>query len=188
VTQPEQVQAVVDKTVSACGQVDILVNNAGVSWGEAAETMPLDKWQRVIDANLTGAFLFSQAAGREMLKRQYGRIINIASIASLQGSVHGAHYAGYAASKAGLMGLTRELAASWGRSGIRVNAIAPGFFHSRLADPAIAHAEPQIKATSPIPRVGEAGELKGVAVFLAADASNYITGQTIVVDGGRTIT
>ncbi len=188
VAQPDQVQAVVDRAMSAFGQVDILVNNAGVTWGEAAETMPIDKWQRVIDANLTGAFLFSQAAGREMLKRQYGRIINIASVAGLQGSVHGAHYAGYAASKAGLMGLTRELAASWGRSGIRVNAIAPGFFHSRLADPAIGQAEPQIKATSPIPRVGDAGELKGVAVFLAADASNYITGQTIVVDGGRTIT
>ena len=187
VARQDQVQAVVDKTVAVFGQVDILVNNAGVSWGEAPETMPLDKWQKVIDVNLTGAFLFSQAAGREMLKRQYGRIINIASIAGLHGSVNGAHYAGYAASKAGLMGLTRELAATWGRSGIRVNAIAPGFFHSRLADPAIVHAEPEIKASSPIPRVGEAGELKGVAVFLAADASNYITGQTIVVDGGRTI-
>ena len=85
------------------------------------------------------------------------------------------------------MGLTRELAASWGRKGIRVNAIAPGFFHSRLADAAIEMTEPAIKATAPIPRVGAAGELKGVAVFLAADASNYITGQTIVVDGGRTI-
>jgi len=187
VAVPEQVQAVVDKTMAAFGQIDILVNNAGVSWGADPETMPLDKWQKVIDINLTGAFLFSQAAGREMLKRQYGRIINIASIAGLHASVHGAHYAGYAASKAGLMGLTRELAASWGRKGIRVNAIAPGFFHSRLADPAIEHAEPHIKATSPIPRVGDAGELKGVCVFLAADASNYITGQTIVVDGGRTI-
>ena len=187
VARQDQVQAVVDKTVAVFGQVDILVNNAGVSWGEAPETMPLDKWQKVIDVNLTGAFLFSQAAGREMMKRQYGRIINIASIAGLHGSVNGAHYAGYAASKAGLMGLTRELAATWGRSGIRVNAIAPGFFHSRLADPAIVHAEPEIKASSPIPRVGAAGELKGVAVFLAADASNYITGQTIVVDGGRTI-
>jgi NAD(P)-dependent dehydrogenase (short-subunit alcohol dehydrogenase family) len=86
-----------------------------------------------------------------------------------------------------LIGLTRELAASWGRKGIRVNAIAPGFFHSRLADGAIEMAEPAIKATAPIPRVGAEGELKGVAVFLAADASNYITGQTIVVDGGRTI-
>jgi gluconate 5-dehydrogenase len=187
VSVPEQVQAVVEETMAKFGGVDILVNNAGVSWGAEPEEMPLDKWQKVIDTNLTGAFLFSQAAGREMLKKQYGRIINIASIAGLQASVNGAHYAGYAASKAGLMGLTRELAASWGRSNIRVNAIAPGFFHSRLADPAIVKAEPQIKATSPIPRVGDAGELKGVAVFLAADASNYITGQTIVVDGGRTI-
>ena len=187
VSVPEQVHAVVEQTLAKFQQLDILVNNAGVSWGAEPEEMPLDKWQKVIDINLTGAFLFSQAAGREMLKKKYGRIINIASIAGLHASVNGAHYAGYAASKAGLMGLTRELAASWGRSNIRVNAIAPGFFHSRLADPAIEHAEPHIKATSPIPRVGDAGELKGVAVFLASDASNYITGQTIVVDGGRTI-
>jgi gluconate 5-dehydrogenase len=169
------------------GHLDILVNNAGITWGARPEEMPLDKWQKVLDINLTGAFLFAQAAGREMLKRQYGRIINVASIAGLQASVRGPHYAGYAATKAGLMGLTRELAASWGRDGIRVNAIAPGFFHSRLADPAIPLVEPSIKASCPIPRVGAAGELKGVAVFLAADASNYMTGQVIVVDGGRTI-
>ncbi|MQA28357.1 MAG: SDR family oxidoreductase [Luteitalea sp.] len=187
VAQPHQVQEVVDRALAIYGRIDILVNNAGLSWGEAPETMPLDKWQKVLDANLTGAFLFSQAAGREMLKQQYGRIINIASVAGLQGLVNGPHYAGYAASKAGLMGLTRELAASWGRQGIRVNAIAPGFFHSRLADAVIPLAEPGIKAFSPIPRVGAAGELKGVAVFLAADASNYITGQVIVVDGGRTV-
>ena len=149
--------------------------------------MPLDKWQKVIDTNLTGTFLFSQAVGREMLKRQSGCIINIASIAGMTGSVSTSHWAGYAASKAGIIGLTRELAATWGRSNIRVNAIAPGFFHSRLADAAIVQAEPQIKATSPIGRVGKEGELKGVAIFLAADASSYITGQTIVVDGGRTI-
>src|SRR5581483_5515855 len=187
VAKPQDVQTVVDRTVAAFGAVDILINNAGVSWGEAPEKMPLDKWQKVLDANLTGAFLFAQAAGRDMLTRQWGRIINVASIAGLHASVAGPHYAPYAATKAGLMGLTRELAASWGRKGIRVNAIAPGFFHSRLADAAIAIAEPAIKAYSPIPRVGDAGELKGVAVFLAADASNYITGQTIVVDGGRTI-
>ncbi len=187
VSKPDQVQSIVDGTVSTYGRLDILINNAGVSWGAEPEQMPLDKWQKVIDINLTGAFLFSQAAAREMLKRQYGRIINVASVAGLQASVNGPHYAAYAASKAGLMGLTRELAASWGRQGIRVNAIAPGFFHSRLADPAIALAEPGIRAFSPIPRVGAAGELKGVAVFLAADASNYITGQVIVVDGGRSI-
>jgi gluconate 5-dehydrogenase len=187
VSKPADVQAVVDRTIEAYGKVDILVNNAGVTWGARPEDLPLDKWQKVIDINLTGAFLFSQAAGRDMLKHGFGRIINIASIAGLHASVNGPHYAAYSASKAGLMGLTRELAASWGRQGIRVNAIAPGFFHSRLADAAIPQAEPGIKAYSPIPRVGEAGELKGVAVFLAADASNYITGQTIVVDGGRTI-
>lgn len=187
VSKPADVQKVVDGTLAAFGEVHILINNAGVTWGEDPETMPLDKWQKVIDVNLTGAFLFSQAAGREMLKKRYGRIINVASISGLRGSVKGPHYAAYAASKAGLMGLTRELAASWGRHGIRVNAIAPGFFHSRMADSAIPLAEPDIKALSPIPRVGDAGELKGVAVFLAADASNYITGQTIVVDGGRTI-
>jgi len=187
VSKPDQVQSVVDRTVAAYGQVDILINNAGVSWGAEPEAMPLDKWQTVLDVNLTGAFLFAQAAGREMLKRRFGRIVNVASIAGLQASVNGPHYAAYAASKAGLMGLTRELAASWGRQGIRVNAIAPGFFHSRLADPVIVHIEPRLAASTPIPRVGGAGELKAVAVFLAADASNYITGQVIVVDGGASI-
>ncbi len=187
VTAPEQVQAVVDKTLSVYGQIDILINNAGIAWAAEPDAMPLDKWQKVIDTNLTGTFLFSQAVGREMLKRQSGCMINIASIAGMTGSVSTSHWAGYAASKAGIIGLTRELAATWGRSNIRVNAIAPGFFHSRLADAAIVHAEPQIKATSPIGRVGREGELKGVAIFLAADASSYITGQTIVVDGGRTI-
>jgi gluconate 5-dehydrogenase len=187
VSKPDDVQAVVDETMATFGRIDILVNNAGVTWAAEPEQLPLDKWQKVVDINLTGAFLFAQAAGREMLKQNYGRIINVASIAGLHASVHGPHFAPYAATKAGLMGLTRELAASWGRQNIRVNAIAPGYFHSRLADGAIEMSEPGIKATSPIPRVGDAGELKGVAVFLAADASNYITGQTIVVDGGRTI-
>ncbi len=187
VSNIEQVQTVIDTTVEQFGQIDILVNNAGVSWGERPETMTLAQWQKVIDVNLTGAFMFSQAAGREMLKRQYGRIINIASIAGLQGNVNGPYYAGYAASKAGLMGLTRELAASWGPHGIRVNAIAPGFFPSRMSDASIKLVEEGIKKATPLGRVGRAGELKGVAVFLASDASNYITGQTIVVDGGGTI-
>jgi gluconate 5-dehydrogenase len=187
VARHEDATRVVAETVKAFGQVDVLVNNAGVSWASEPEAMPIDKWQRVVDINLTGAFLFAQAAARDMLTRQWGRIVNVASIAGLHASVNGPHYAAYAATKAGLMGLTRELAASWGRQGIRVNAIAPGFFHSRLASGAIAMAEPSIRASAPIPRVGAEGELKGVCVFLAADASNYITGQTIIVDGGRTI-
>jgi NAD(P)-dependent dehydrogenase (short-subunit alcohol dehydrogenase family) len=187
VAKPRDVQATVDKTIAIYGKVDILINNAGVTWAAEPEEMPLDKWQKVVDINLTGAFLFAQAAGRDMLTRRWGRIINTASIAGMHASVQGPHYAPYAATKAGLIGLTRELAVSWARKGIRVNAIAPGYFHSRLADGAIAMNDASIRASSPIPRVGDAGELKGVAVFLAADASNYITGQTIVVDGGRTI-
>ena len=188
VANTADVQAVVDQTIAAYGRLDILVNNAGVTWAAAPEAMPLDKWRKVIDTNLTGTFLFSQAAGREMLKSGYGRIINVASIAGVIASVNGPHYAAYAASKAGIMGLTRELAASWGRQGIRVNAIAPGYFHSRLADGAIEMVEPELKATSPMGRVGADDELKGVVVFLAADASNYITGQVLVVDGGWSIT
>ncbi|HVR38703.1 MAG TPA: glucose 1-dehydrogenase [Thermoanaerobaculia bacterium] len=187
VTDPTQVASVIDATVETYGRLDILINNAGISWGERPETMALEQWKRVLDTNLTGAFLFAQAAGRVMLSARSGAIVNIASVAGLRSSTHGPHYAGYVASKAALMGLTRELAATWGSSGIRVNAIAPGFFHSRLADPVITLVEPDIQRRNPIPRVGAAGELKGVAVFLASDASSYITGQTIVVDGGGSI-
>ena len=188
VAKPDEVQAVVNETVNKFGSVDILINNAGISWGAMPEDMTLDQWQKVLDVNLTGCFLFAQAAGREMLKQNAaGSIINIASIAGLTSSANGPFYAGYAASKAGLIGLTRELAASWGRKGIRVNAIAPGFFHSRLADAVIDIYERSIQENNVIPRVGNEGELKGVAVFLASDASSYITGQTIAVDGGMTV-
>ena len=187
VSKPEEVEKVVRSTVAKFGGVDILVNNAGVSWAAMPEDMPIEQWQHVIDVNLTGCFLVAQAAGREMLKRQSGSIINIASISGITSSANGPYYAGYVASKAGLIGLTRELAASWGRKGIRVNAIAPGFFHSRLADSVIDIYERSIQENNVIPRVGKEGELKGVAVFLASDASSYVTGQTIAVDGGMTV-
>ena len=187
VSKPDDVRAVVEETVTRFGSLDILINNAGISWGTMPEDMTLDQWQKVIDVNLTGCFLMAQAAGREMLKRGRGSIINISSISGITSSANGPFYAGYVASKAGLIGLTRELAASWGRKGIRVNAIAPGFFHSRLADRVIDIYETSIQENNVIPRVGKEGELKGVAVFLASDASSYITGQTIVVDGGMTV-
>jgi len=183
----DDVQSVVDRTLSTYGKIDILVNNAGVSWAAEPEDMPLEKWQQVLDVNLTGAFLFSQAAGREMLKRERGCIINIASAAGLKSAVESPHYAGYAASKAGLMGLTREMAASWGPRGIRVNAIAPGFFATRLTQHVIPTVAPRLQASTPLGRVGAAGEIKGVAVFLASDAAAFITGQVIVVDGGASI-
>lgn len=187
VSKPDEVSAVIAHAVKEFGSIDILVNNAGVSWGAMPEDMPLEKWQQVIDINLTGCFLFAQAAGREMLKNNRGSIINVASIAGMTSSANGPFYAGYVASKAGLIGLTRELAASWGRRGIRVNAIAPGFFHSRLADAVIDIYERSIQENNVIPRIGNEGELKGVTVFLASDASSYITGQTIAVDGGMTV-
>lgn len=187
VAKPDDVDAVINATIEKFGGVDVLVNNAGVSWGAMPEDMPLEKWRQVLDVNLTGCFLFAQAAGREMLKRRRGSIINIASISGITSSANGPFYAGYVASKAGLIGLTRELAASWGRKGIRVNAIAPGFFHSRLADAVIDLYERSIQENNVIPRVGAEGELKGVAVFLASDASSYVTGQTIAVDGGMTV-
>jgi NAD(P)-dependent dehydrogenase (short-subunit alcohol dehydrogenase family) len=187
VSKAGDVQQTVDETIAKFGKVDILINNAGISWGAMPEDMPLAQWQKVLDVNLTGCFLMAQAVGREMLKRSQGSIINIASIAGLRSSANGPFYAGYVASKAGLIGLTRELAASWGRKGIRVNAIAPGFFHSRLADKVIDIYEGAIQETNVIPRIGNEGELKGVTVFLASDASSYITGQTIAVDGGMTV-
>jgi gluconate 5-dehydrogenase len=187
VSRNEDVRAVVEKTMNAFGRIDILINNAGISWGAMPEEMSLEKWQKVLDVNLTGCFLMAQGVGRVMLMQQSGSIINISSVSGLTSSANGPYYAGYAASKAGLIGLTRELAASWGRRGVRVNAIAPGFFHSRLADAVIDKYEADIRENNPIPRIGREGELKGVAVFLASDASSYITGQTIVVDGGMTI-
>ncbi|MBK8812409.1 MAG: glucose 1-dehydrogenase [Acidobacteria bacterium] len=187
VSDEEAVGRLVAATVERFGSVDILINNAGISWGAMPEDMPRDQWQKVLDVNLTGCFLMAQAAGRQMLKQGKGSIVNIASIAGMTSSANGPFYAGYVASKAGLIGLTRELAASWGRKGIRVNAIAPGFFHSRLADRVIDIYERSIQENNVIPRVGEEGELKGITVFLASDASSYVTGQTIAVDGGMTV-
>ncbi|HWP44753.1 MAG TPA: SDR family oxidoreductase [Blastocatellia bacterium] len=187
VSNPDDVQTAVDRTIERFGQIDILVNNAGVTWGSPAEEMPLDKWRMVLDINLTGAFLFSQKAGREMLKRKSGNIINVASIAGIKGTMEtGQHIVGYVAAKGGLIAMTRELASKWAPRGIRVNAIAPGFFPSRMTERVLETAQPQIEAAVPMGRVGREGELKGVAVFLASDASSYITGQTISVDGGGT--
>jgi NAD(P)-dependent dehydrogenase (short-subunit alcohol dehydrogenase family) len=189
VGEPEQIEAAVAKTLAIYSKIDVLVNNAGVSWGAPAETMPLDKWRLVIDVNLTGAFLFCQAVGRHMIERRSGRIVNIASINALTGGLFMTDVpnASYVASKAGLAGLTRELAAKWGRHGIRVNAIAPGYFPSRMTERIWDRVQPRLESQVPLGRGGQEDELKAVALLLASDASNYITGQTIVVDGGTTL-
>jgi gluconate 5-dehydrogenase len=180
---PEQVQAVVDRF----GPLDILINNAGISWGQPAEEMALDKWRQVLDTNLTGAFLFSQAAGRQMKERGGGVILNIASIAGMRGSMpRGIHAAAYTASKGGLIALTKELAAKWAGYGIRVNALAPGFFPSRMTERILPGMQEDLRRHMPLGRAGRGGELKGAAIFLCSDAASYITGQTLAVDGGAT--
>ena len=188
VANPADVQAAVDRTLETYEQIDILVNNAGVTWGQPIEEHSLEKWNMVLQINLTGAFLFSQRVGREMLRRKSGNIINVASVAGLKASMeNGQHIVGYVAAKGGLMAMTREFAAKWARRGVRVNAIAPGFFPSRMTEKVLEVGQSLIEAGVPMGRVGGEGELKGVAVFLASAASGYITGQTIVVDGGSTI-
>jgi gluconate 5-dehydrogenase len=183
VTDAGQVEAVVERF----GPIDILVNNAGVSWGQPAEQMPLDKWRQVLDTNLTGAFLFAQAAGRQMIARRRGVILNIASIAGMRGSMpRGIHAAAYTASKGGLIALTKELAAKWAGYGIRVNAIAPGYFPSRMTERILPGMQEDLARHVPLGRAGRSGELKGVAVFLCSDAAGYVTGQTLAVDGGAT--
>ena len=188
VSHADQVSHAVAHTVDIFGKIDILVNNAGITWAAPAENMPLEKWQMVMDVNLTGAFLFCQEVGRHMIAQRSGRIINIASINGTYGGllIKETHAAGYVASKAGLIGLTQELAARWAPYNIRVNAIAPGYFPTRLTEKIWDVASKKM-TDIPMERGGGEGEMKGVAVFLASDASNYITGQTLVVDGGATL-
>ncbi len=188
VSDPKQVQAVIDRALETFGGLHILVNNAGVTWGAPIEDMPLDKWRLVIDTNLTGAFLFAQAAGHIMLTRGSGSIINISSVAGIKCLADlGPSIVGYVASKGGLISMTRELAARWGRHGIRVNCLAPGFFPSRMSEKVLPFIQKEYEKRLPLGRIGRPGELKAVAVFLASEASSYITGQTIAVDGGDSI-
>lgn len=188
VSDPAAVANLVAATRTAFGQIDILVNNAGVSWGAPTLEMPPDRWQYVLDVNLTGAWLLAQAVCRVMVEQgRGGRIINIASVAGLQGERQSTLPAiGYSVSKAGLIGLTRTLAAHMAEHGILVNAIAPGFFMTKMSRIVLDRAGAEVAAAVPLGRIGQPGELKGVVVFLASTASSYITGQVLAVDGGAT--
>jgi gluconate 5-dehydrogenase len=186
VRNAEEVRNVVDRTVEELGGVDILVNNAGTSWGAPAEDTPLDGWQKVIDVNLTGLFLFSQAAGRVMIERGGGSIVNIASVAGLRGSPPGAMDAiAYNASKGGVISFTRDLAHKWAQYGIRVNSIAPGWFPSDMTKVLLDRHGDEFLKSIPLRRFGGPEDLKGVVAFLASPASAFVTGQTVVVDGGQ---
>jgi NAD(P)-dependent dehydrogenase (short-subunit alcohol dehydrogenase family) len=188
VTQPDDVTRAVQATLDAYGQLDILINNAGQTWGQATEEMPFERWRQVIEVNLNGMFLMSQAAGRHMLARGSGRVINVASVAGLvAGDPQGVKTIAYNTSKAGVISFTRSLAMEWGRRGVNVNAIAPGWFPTRMAAASINAYRERFEARTALGRIGDLDELRGAFVFLCAPASSYITGQTLVVDGGISI-
>jgi NAD(P)-dependent dehydrogenase (short-subunit alcohol dehydrogenase family) len=187
VRDPEQVQAVVGRTAADFGRIDVLVNNAGTVWGASPEDTPLEGWQKVVDVNLTGVFLFSQAAGRVMIGAgEGGAIINIASVAGLQsGPPEIMNAIAYNATKGGVIAFTRDLAGKWARHGIRVNSIAPGWFPSDMANFVLDQHGEELKRQIPLGRFGGPEDLKGVVVFLASDAAAYVTAHTLVVDGGQ---
>ncbi len=187
VKNPASIREVVDTTLAEFQRVDILINNAGISWGAPAEQMRLEDWNKVLETNLTGAFFCAQAVGKVMIGQGRGKIINIASVAGLGGAHPNAVQAiGYHASKGGVISFTKELACQWAVHNIQVNAIAPGWFPTHMSDWVIEHKRELLLEQIPLRRFGSDHDLKGAAVFLASDASNYVTGHVLVVDGGQT--
>jgi NAD(P)-dependent dehydrogenase (short-subunit alcohol dehydrogenase family) len=186
VKNPDHVQAVVDATVAQFGRIDILINNAGTSWGAPVEEMRLEHWNKVIETNLTGTFLFSQAVGKVMVPHRRGKIINIASVAGLRGAPPEFQAIGYHASKGGVIAFTKDLACKWGIHNIQVNAIAPGWFPTNMSQVVIERNKDAFLGKIPLRRFGNEHDLKGAAVYLSSDASDYVTGHVLVVDGGQT--
>ena len=184
----DTIAAMVERVLAHYGHIDILINNAGATWGAPAEDHPLDAWEKLINLNLTGTFVVTQAVGkRSMIPRRYGRIINMASIAGIRGNpVDLLETLAYNTTKGGLVNFTRALAAEWGEHGISVNAIAPGFFPSKMTRAALEQIGKRIIERTPLRRLGDDEDLKGLACLLASDASRHITGQVIAVDGGAT--
>jgi NAD(P)-dependent dehydrogenase (short-subunit alcohol dehydrogenase family) len=187
VADDADLEALVDRTITECGRIDILVNNAGITEVHPAEEEPPEVFRQVVAVNLTAPFLLTQLVARHMLAAGGGSVINIVSVLGLRG-VGQIPQAGYAASKGGLINLTRELSAQWARRGIRVNAIAPAWFPTEMTDEMFADegARKWIRRRTPMGRPGELDELDGALVFLASDASAYVTGQILAVDGGWT--
>jgi len=179
-------QALPGQVLARWRRIDILVNNAGATWGAPAEEHPLEAWNKVLNLNLTAVFALTQAVGKlAMIPARYGRIVNLASMAGLHGTdPRFMRTIAYNTSKGGVVNFTRSLAAEWAQYGITVNAIAPGVFPSKMSQGMIAKTESMILDLTPLKRLGGPEDLKGVAVLLASDASAYITGQTIAVDGG----
>ena len=188
VTDPEDVEKVVAAAEEEFGSLDVVVNNSGATWGAPPAEMPLERFDQVLRVNVQGTFLMSQAAGRHMIERGGGcTIINISSVAGLVGG-HPDYMqtVGYNSSKGAIISMTRDLATSWAPHGITVNAIAPGWFPTRMSSGLIEQFEDRMLDGIPLHRFGSPEDLKGVVIFLSSPAASYITGQTIVVDGGAT--
>ena len=186
VTDPESAGALVSRTVAADQRIDILVNAAGVFRVAPMLELKLSDWESVLKVNLTGIFVMTQAVGGVMLRQGKGRVINLGSVSSRVGN---AEYAAYAASKGGVSQLTRALGAEWCRHGVLVNAIGPAFTETPLTRGYLERPDARQRVLDKIPmgRMGEPRDIVGAAVFLASDASEFVVGQTLYVDGGRTL-
>ncbi|WP_338753063.1 SDR family NAD(P)-dependent oxidoreductase [Bacillus sp. FJAT-52991] len=190
VTDPESVRQSVDKAISHFGKIEILVNGSGMASESPATEMSLENWQGMLNTNVTGTFLMSQAVGRHMIDNEYGRIINISSAAGFKGTdPEFIDSVGYTTSKSAVMTLTKDLAVKWGRHGVNVNSIAPGAFPFGMNDPQVPgtlveRAGPIIASQIPVRRLGSEKDLAGAAVYFASAASNYCTGQVLALDGG----
>ncbi|MEC5217080.1 NAD(P)-dependent dehydrogenase (short-subunit alcohol dehydrogenase family) [Actimicrobium sp. GrIS 1.19] len=186
-SQDAAVEPLVTEALHRLGHIDILVNNAGATWGAPAEDHPIEAWDKVMNLNIRSIFLLSQMVGkRSMIPRKYGRIVNVASIAGLGGNTPGTMQTiAYNTSKGAVINFTRTLAGEWGQYGITVNALAPGFFPSRMTKGVLEKlGKDELAAHAPLQRIGDDEDLKGAALLFASDAGKHITGQILAVDGG----
>ena len=188
-SQEADTRRLADETLQRMGAIDILVNNAGASWGAPAEEHPVAAWDKVMNLNVRGYFILSQQVAKGwMIPNRGGRIINIASIAGLNGNPPEMQTIAYNTSKTAVLGFTRTLAAEWGKYGITVNAICPGFFRTKMASGLIdTIGEGNMTARVPLRRLGDDEDLKGITLLYASDAGKHITGQWLAVDGGVSV-
>ena len=185
----DDIRKLADDTLARMGDIDIIVNNAGAAWGAPAEDYPVEAWDKVMNLNVRGYFILSQhVAKKSMIPRKQGRIINIASIAGLGGNPAEIQTIAYNTSKGAVITFSQALACEWGRYGINVNAICPGFFPSKMTKGTLERlGEDKMAAQAPLGRLGDDEDLKGIAVLLASDAGKHITGQWMAVDGGMSV-
>lgn len=188
VAKEEDIVNMVNRTMETFDRLDILVNNAGITWGAPAAEYPRDKWRQVIDVNLTGTFVAAQEAFRVMKKQGKGKIINVASVMGLVGcKTNIMDAAAYNASKGAVINMTRDLAAKWAPLGVNVNVLAPGWFPTHMAEKVLEVRRGEFLDYIPAGRFGNDEDIKGAVVYLASDASDYVHGQVLLVDGGWSI-